>query len=74
MKRDIIKRTEQKFAKIVEDRISVVKKEMRAEMASLEEKLKAQITLAENAIQTEMEEEMGAIKRSVGISVKNWKC
>ena len=59
---------EDKFAKILEDRIRAVKKEVRAEMASLEDKLMAQITLAENAIKNEMEEEMGAIKRS-----KRWK-
>ena len=68
MNRDIIKRMEDKFAQILEDRIRAVKKEVRAEMAYLEDKLMAQITLAESAIKNEMEKEMGAIKRS-----KRWK-
>ena len=60
MKEDLIKRMEVRLAKRLDHQMRVLKKEMSAEMAFLEDKLRA-----------EMEKEIAAVKKSLGESEKN---
>ena len=60
-----MKKLEIKFAERLEEQTRALKKEMRAKMTFLENKLTAEITLMEDALRSKMEEEISAVKKSL---------
>ena len=60
-----MKKLEIRFAERLEEQTRALKKEMRAKMTFLEDKLTAEITLMEDAMRRKMEEEISAVKKSL---------
>ena len=62
-----MKRLEVAFAKRMEEQRRALKEELRAGMTFLEDNLRAEIVLVEEATRSEMEKEISAVKKSLGI-------
>ena len=62
-----MKRLEVAFAKRMEEQRRALKEELRAEMTFLEDNLRAEIALVEETTRSEMEKEISAVKKSLGI-------